>query len=252
MNGHEEKILLKARRGLGDRRPGGLVGAEDAKGWRLTARVSWFAVLERAEPTPCRVRIQPRAPEERADWEARLEVYRDLGWTCAAQMGDYEVYYCDDPAAAELESDPVAQKWAWDKSLKSDWRQGWLELFLFVALAAFLLYLWLLAGDKVEWFLQMGPELVLGWLLCAVGIFGGVRKLLGVWRTRDLLDAGVAPPHTGNWRKSRRLMAVTALLLLFWTVHLAGLGMTALRLSAPRGPSAPWTGTTVSGCPSSP
>lgn len=168
---------------------------EAAKGWRLTAWVSWFAVLERAEPAQCRVRIQPRAPEERADWEARLEVYRDLGWTYATQMGDYEAYYCDDPAA---------------------------------------------------------PELVLGWLLCAVGIFGGVRKLLGVWRTRNLLDAGVTPPHTGNWRKSRRLMAVTALLLLFWTVHLAGLGMTALRLSAPREPSAPWTGTTVSGCPSSP
>ena len=81
--------------------------------------MSWFAVLERAEPAPCRVRIQPREPEARENWEARLEVYRDLGWTYAAQMGDYEAYYCDDPAAAELESDPVAQKWAWDKSLKS-------------------------------------------------------------------------------------------------------------------------------------
>ena len=200
---------------------------EAAKGWRLTAWVSWFAVLERAEPAPCRVRIQPREPEARENWEARLEVYRDLGWTYAAQMGDYEAYYCDDPAAAELESDPVAQKWAWDKSLKSALRQGWLELFLFAALAVLILYLWLSAGNKVEWFLKMGPELVLVGLLCAVGVFGGVRKLLGVWRTRDLLDAGVAPPHTGNWRNSRRLMAVTSfLLLLFWTVHLVGLGMT--------------------------
>ena len=189
--------------------------------------MSWFAVLERAEPAPCRVRIQPRAPEERADWEARLEVYRDLGWAYAAKMGDYEAYYCDDPAAAELESDPVARKWAWDKSLKSAWRQGWLVLFLFAALAVFILYLWLPAGNKVEWFLQMGPELVLGVLICAVRILGSIRKLLAVWRTRNLLDAGVAPPHTGNWRKSRRLMASTVLLLLlFWIVHLVGLGMT--------------------------
>ena len=223
----KKKFVLKP---AGDWETGALeewLEQETAKGWRLTAWVSWFADLERAEPVQCRVRIQPREPEERADWEARLEVYRDLGWTYSAQMGDHEVYYCDDPAAAELESDPVAQKWAWDKSLKSAWRQGWLELFLFAALAAFALYLWLLAEDEVAWFLKMGPELVLVGLLCAVGIFGGIRKLLGVWQTRNLLDAGVAPPHTGNWRNSRRLMAVTALLLvLFWTVHLAGLGMT--------------------------
>lgn len=223
----KKKFVLKP---AGDWETGALeewLEQEAAKGWRLTAWVSWFAVLERAEPVQCRVRIQPREPEERADWEARLEVYRDLGWTYAAQMGDYEVYYCDDPAATELESDPVAQKWAWDKSLKSAWRQGWLELFLFAALAAFALYLWLLAEDEVAWFLKMGPELVLVGLLCAVGILGSIRKLLAVWRTRNLLDAGIAPPHTGNWRNSRRLMAVTALLLvLFWTVHLAGLGMT--------------------------
>ena len=220
----KKKFVLKP---AGDWETGALeewLEQEAAKGWRLTSWVSWFAVLERAEPVQCRVRIQPRAPEERADWEARLEVYRDLGWTYAAQMGDYEVYYCDDPAATELDTDPVAQKWAWDKSLKSAWRQGWLELFLFAALAAFALYLWLLAEDEVAWFLKMGPELVLVWLLCAVGIFGGVRKLLGVWRTRNLLDAGVAPPHTGNWRKSRCLMVLmTFLLLSFWTVHLAGL-----------------------------
>ena len=41
---------------------------EAAKGWRLTAWVSWFAVLERAEPAPCRVRIQPREPEARENW----------------------------------------------------------------------------------------------------------------------------------------------------------------------------------------
>ena len=222
-----KKIILKP---AGDWETGALeewLEREAAKGWRLTAWVSWFAVLERAEPAPCRVRIQPRAPEARADWEARLEVYRDLGWTYAAQMGDYEAYYCDDPAAAELESDPVARKWAWDKSLKSAWRQGWLVLFLFAALAVFILYLWLSAGNKVEWFLQMGPEMVLGCLLCAAGISGGVRKLLGVWRTRNLLDAGVSPSHTGDWRKSRRLMALTdLLLLLFWIVYLVGLGMT--------------------------
>lgn len=37
---------------------------EAAKGWRLTAWVSWFAVLKRAEPAQCRVRIKPRAPED--------------------------------------------------------------------------------------------------------------------------------------------------------------------------------------------
>ena len=201
---------------------------EAARGWRLTGWVSWFAVLERAEPASCRVRIQPREPEAREDWEDRLEVYRDLGWTYAVQMGDYEVYYCDDPAAPELESDPVAQKWAWDKSLKSAWRQGWLEILLFVVLTAFLLYLLrLFKEDTVEWLLRVGPELVLAGVLCTTGIFGGIQKLMGVSGTRRLLEAGEALPHTGNWRKSRRRMTLTALLLLaFWTIHLAALGMT--------------------------
>ena len=167
-----------------------------SSGWSF-AWVSWFAVLERAEPASCRVRIQPRAPEAREDWETRLEVYRDLGWAYAAQMNDYEVYYCDDPAAAELESDPVAQKWAWDKSLKSAWRQGWLELFLFAALAVFLLYHCISQETTVEWFLRKGPELVLVWLLCAVGIFSGVRKLLSISGIRHLLDAGVAHAVAG-------------------------------------------------------
>lgn len=203
---------------------------EAAKGWRLTDCGRMLATFTAMEPGAYRVRLRPQPLETPEARRERGEACREMGWDCTAVITggdddfDCEVFYCGDPSAPELDTDPVAQKWAWEKSLKNAWRWGWIFLLLFAALAVFLLYHCISQETTVAWFLKMGPELVLVWLLYAVGIFGGVRKLLGVWRTRNLLDAGVAPPHTGNWRKSRCLMVLmTFLLLSFWTVHLAGL-----------------------------
>lgn len=52
----------------------------------------------------------------------REALYADLGWRFVANRWDYQVYVCEDPAAAELETDPVAASWAWDRLLRKQRR----------------------------------------------------------------------------------------------------------------------------------
>ena len=87
---------------------------EAAKGWRLADSGSRLAAFDRAEPARCRVRLQPKRQETAEAWRERTDAYAAMSWTYAGELRGQEVYYCDDLAAAELESDPVAQKWTWE------------------------------------------------------------------------------------------------------------------------------------------
>ena len=47
--------------------------------------------------------LKPAEDLETGALEACMEAYEALGWSYAVQMNSYEVYCCDDPAAAELD-----------------------------------------------------------------------------------------------------------------------------------------------------
>lgn len=180
---------------------------EAARGWRLYHCGSRLARFERAEPAACRVRLQPHEPEPSERWRERIAAYEAMGWVYAEELQkQYEVFYCDDPAAPELESDPAVQKWAWEKSLKRSWRNAWLLLLGYGAIAAWALVMMALAGNPVENLLRGGGLLLLyiTFPLCLTAV-DSVRRLGIVRRTRRLLDAGIAPPHTGDWKRMRRL-----------------------------------------------
>jgi len=53
---------------------------EAAKGWRLHSYNGWFAIMERAEPKNCRVRLQPCGPEATEAWRERVAAYEEMGW----------------------------------------------------------------------------------------------------------------------------------------------------------------------------
>lgn len=180
---------------------------EAARGWRLYHCGGNLARFERAEPAECRVRLQPREPEPFEARQERTAAYEEMGWVFAAELREgYEVFYCDDPAAPELESDPAVQKWAWEKSLKRGWRNSWLGLLLYAGLLAWLLWLLAMAEKPVETLLRGGAVLALYILpLFLVTSAGILRQLRSVRRARRLLDAGIAPPHTGDWKRMRRL-----------------------------------------------
>ena len=82
---------------------------EAVKGWRLADSGSRLAAFDRAEPACCRVRLQPKQQETAEAWQERADAYGAMGWAYAGELRGQEVYYCEDPTAAELELKAVAE-----------------------------------------------------------------------------------------------------------------------------------------------
>jgi hypothetical protein len=197
---------------------------EAAKGWRLTSCRSWLATFTRVEPGHPRVRIQPQGPESRESWQERIDAYAAMGWDFAAVIDmDYEIYYCDDPAVPELDTDPVARSWAWEKPLDRSWRNGWLTL---LGLALLMALPWLARRDlsPLETLLTLSP--VQFYLLVILVPLMAVWTLWQLWKIRRIrrqLSAGLMPKTAGNWRKShRRWNVIAVLLLLYWVLVSVG------------------------------
>ena len=86
-----------------------------AQGWILEKWGS-YPRFERMEPRPCRVRLDPQGQRIQVEQEEADALYRDMGWRRACPVwDDYLVYYCFDPAAPDLYTDPASQAWAWVK-----------------------------------------------------------------------------------------------------------------------------------------
>lgn len=74
----------------------------------------WFPVsfgglrgkFVKREPQTVRFRLEPNRAETLASRQERETAYGELGWRSAAALGDYRVWYCDDPDAPELYTDP--------------------------------------------------------------------------------------------------------------------------------------------------
>ena len=81
-----------------------------AKGYRLVGFRGMNGVFVKDEPKTCRYRLEPLARKEKAPDPDRAAVYDEMGWTYAATMGKaFHIWRCDDPAAPELDTDPVVQ-----------------------------------------------------------------------------------------------------------------------------------------------
>ncbi len=184
-----------------------------AQGWILERWGTW-AKFERMKPISCRVRLAPRR-RDGAEQEEADALCQDLGWRPACTAGgDYQVYYCFDPTAPDLYTDPESQAWAWGKLLGRILRwsllAGLLEL-----LWLFLQFddLWMGSGRVVEKFLS-GMWAVWLFAVCWAGesLWDVIRYVRGVARLRRRLAAGVSlEPGDPNKavRRSLRHEAVT-------------------------------------------
>lgn len=201
---------------------------EAAKGWYLEKCNGWYATLERGEAAECRVRIQPHGPERTEDFEARRDAYADMGWRFTAVAGrnmdvDFEVYYCTDSAAPELDTDPVAYGWLWEKQLKRAWRSGWLAPLVLAAvmvgLAAMALHKF---GSPLQVLLNLNAPLLFAVaVLWPLTVAMSVRQLVLVRGLRRKVRAGLMPEHDGSWRASRAWWRiVTWLMVAYWVLYL--------------------------------
>ena len=209
---------------------------EAARGWQMADCGRVLATFRAVEPGTYRVRLQPQRPETPEARRERGEAYREMGWDWATviegdENSDFEVYYCSDPSAPELDTDPVAWIWAWEKPLRRSWLAGWLCLALILGV---LMLPMVISGKSL---LERLLNLKLYWLFWLLFLIFlavvMVRRLWHLRRVRRQMAAGVLPP-AGNWRRDRRWQQViTLLFLLTWLLMLFGNAASAFRGSEP-------------------
>ena len=197
-----------------------------AQGWILEKWGS-YPRFERIEPRPCRVRLDPQSQRIQVEQEEADALYRDMGWRRACPVwDDYLVYYCFDPAAPDLYTDPASQAWAWEKLLKRTVRRNVLALLLLAVWTA-LQFDDLFSNNVVELFLR-GMWAV--WLFVVLYVGGELwrlaRQIMGVRRQRQRLEAGIplerGDPAGAVKRRMRAEVINWATIVLLY-VFLAGL-----------------------------
>ena len=174
-----------------------------AQGWILE-KWGGFARFERMGPRTCRVRLDPQGQRTQSQQEEAEALYAEMGWRPACPLGSYQVYYCFDPAAPDLYTDPATQAWAWSKLLKRTARRSALAVALWAVWTALQLDdLW--SGQPVERLL-MGMWAIWLFVLWFVGreLWQLARQLLGVRRQRNRLQAGVPLERGDPARAVRR------------------------------------------------
>lgn len=217
---------------------------EAARGWQLADCGRVLATFKVIEPATYRVRLRPQRPETPEARRERGEACREMGWDCTAVIlgdDDYdcEVFYCGDPSAPELDTDPVAWGWTWEKPLRHSWLAAWAVLGLLVALP--LLMVVPVPGRSALEALLRQNLFALLWLavICVLGVVM-LRRLWYLRQMRRQLSAGLVP-DPGDWRRDHRWQqAVILLLLLCWTLQLAG-SMARLWRAEPDIASLPYT-----------
>ena len=217
---------------------------EAAKGWQLTDCGRVLATFTAVEPGTYRVRLRPQQPETPEARRERSAAWRELGWDCTAVIigdddFDCEVYYCGDPSVPELDTDPVAWGWAWEKPLRHSWRVALVMLGLLVALPLVLSVLVpgrsaleALLDQNLSWLLYLA-------FLCLLGVVM-LRRLWYLRRMRRELAAGMVP-DPGSWRRDRRWQqTVLVLLVACWFLWLFS-GAAPLWQGEPDTASLPYT-----------
>ena len=180
---------------------------EAARGWQLADCGRVLATFKVIEPATYRVRLRPQRPETPEARRERGEACREMGWDCTAVIlgdDDYdcEVFYCGDPSAPELDTDPVAWGWTWEKPLRHSWLAAWAVLGLLVALP--LLMVVPVPGRSALEALLRQNLFALLWLavICVLGVVM-LRRLWYLRQMRRQLSAGLVP-DPGNWRRDHR------------------------------------------------
>ena len=177
-----------------------------ARGWHLTECGFRFATFRRGEPIRVRCRMMPAARETLEARQEREEVYTQLGWDYLANQADrYHIYLCRDPAAPELETDPVAAAWDRDRLLRKGRRDLLLAWLALAAVAAFAVYRIASSETPVETAIRgVGISAPLSAVLLVWAVWETVDTLRRVRLLRRQMAAGLPQSHTGDWRRARR------------------------------------------------
>ena len=185
----------------------------------------WSGIFEKAEPFSCRYRMQPLSKKEKRPPEETAESYRELGWEYAGTIpGTFHVWRCEDPAAPELDTDPVVQGMGYRYLRGKMQRSAVLDGLLLAVLTA--LYVWAFANTSTPLLdtLEAVPGRILAGLatgcLIVMLIACEVRSMRRLLRS---LNAGIPldRPRPYRWQKwmARGLLAG---MVFIWLTMLLG------------------------------
>ncbi len=189
------------------------------EGWLMTGVRRGKAVFEQGEPVVCRYRLQPLARRKETLDPEREALYGEMGWRCAGVLrGMFWVWRCDDPAAPELDTDPVVQAEGYRYLKRRMVRSTAETALLLPVLLGLSVWSWRWSGTPLLDLLAEVPGRLAVWLalfpLLLVLVVQDVRSMRRLLRS---LSAGVAlerpRPYRGQLWLGRLVAALVCVML---------------------------------------
>lgn len=177
------------------------------QGYRLIRMTGWSGVFEKTEPFTCRYRMQPLPKKEKAPAGEVTAAYRELGWEYAGTIpGTFHVWRCEDPAAPELDTDPVVQGMGYRYLKRKMLRDGVVSVLLLVVLVMLCTLVPFATDTPLLDLLDAAPGRVLmgefGACLIVVLLLCEVRSMRRLLRS---LNAGIPLDRPRPYRRQKWL-----------------------------------------------
>lgn len=199
-----------------------------AQGYRLVDFKGTNGIFVRDEPKPCRYRLGPLPKKETAPAPELAAAYQEMGWTYAATIGRaFHVWRCDDPAAPELDTDPVVQAEGYGylkRRLLRELLWAPLAVLLLIALEVWLRLgdefpLWSVLHDQAPGLLPFRAAAIAAALAAALWEYRGIRRLLHRLKTGVPLDR----PAPYRWQKCLSKIMTVLIVCLYCSNLASGL-----------------------------
>lgn len=200
-----------------------------AKGKFLSSYGRGFADFYDSAPKAVRYRMEPLARKEDRPDPDRRDVYRSLGWeyVCTAR-GSFHIWRCDDPAAPELETDPVVQGMAYGYQRRVLRRGSFAVAAIWAVPILLVLYFQL--AMKGAYLSRLTESWTPVWealallAMLAFALSQGLHWVLSFRRFVCALEQGIPQPRRRPYRVSRLLSAAAlAVYVLFLVSRCAAL-----------------------------
>lgn len=189
-----------------------------AKGLHLESIGRLFVRFRKGVPANTRYRIDVLYEEPSQE---QLEFYAEYGWTLVTGFENFYVFSCQEGSNwPELHTDPVEQGLTLTKLNKK------LRNSLFITCISLVLYLIMMYYtvflDETP-YLSMVKDDILPKVLASIAMFYilyvAIRNYLSIRKLRNSLLSGKPLNHRLNWRKSRILNRIVAVLVLAAAVY---------------------------------
>lgn len=193
------------------------------RGYRPVGFTGARVALLPDEPRESRFRLQPLQRRKETLDPERVEAYRAVGWRLVGRLGPFRVWRCDDPAAPELDTDPVVQGEGY-RYLKRrmilrtvGWGLAWLVMSAVLILATAMASLESILSNASRLGFVARP-LISAFFMVTIGveIWLDARNTWRLWRT---LAAGVPLERPKPYRRQQLLGSVV------YGVTLAAMGL---------------------------